>query len=58
MLWKCFKPKYEWSMTHSMLFVGRGRGDGYMQRGITYEEVEGGGFGRPRQRPDGSWDEG
>ncbi|XP_053378578.1 LOW QUALITY PROTEIN: GRB10-interacting GYF protein 2-like [Mercenaria mercenaria] len=37
---------------------GRGRGDGYMQRGVSYDEIEGGGFGRPRQRPDGSWDEG
>ncbi|KAH3818440.1 hypothetical protein DPMN_120162 [Dreissena polymorpha] len=39
---------------------GRGRGDGFMQRGVSYDENDGGpgGFGRPRQRPDGSWDEG
>lgn len=28
-----------------------------MQRGMSYDEMEGG-FGRPRPRPDGSWDEG
>ncbi|XP_052820959.1 GRB10-interacting GYF protein 2-like isoform X2 [Mya arenaria] len=37
---------------------GRGRGDGFMQRGVSYDDTEGGGFGRPRQRPDGSWEEG
>ena len=35
---------------------GRGRGDGFMQRGVSYEEGEGG-FGRPRgPRPEG-WEE-
>ena len=38
-------------------FSGRGRGDGFMQRGLSYDEGEGGGFGRPRgPRPEG-WEE-
>lgn len=40
-----------------IIFSGRGRGDGYIQRGTSYEEG-GGGFGRPpnTNRADG-WEE-
>ena len=40
-----------------MYVAGRGRGEGFMQRGMSYDDGESGGFGRARSRGDGAWDE-
>ena len=43
---------------NAVLFAGRGRGEGFLSRGVSLENGEMGGFGRPTQRTNkDGWEE-